>query len=182
MICLSGHKIFKNETVQPEKEGLQREELNWTWAAQTLVYLTPVLKEQVSTAGQVSTYSLVGSIICLLYVNSHQVSTPLSQSPAAPCTHHPLKGNEQLQASRNNADPLVFGFRFHCTHPQGPLSSQLTRDLRLAQMEMQLTLLFFCLSVTACRSHCSCISPLRQEKCLSQPCCSLPALAAKSNR
>lgn len=77
---MSAGKIFKNETVQSEKEGLQREELNWTWAAQTPAYLTPVLKEQVNTAGQVSTYSLVGLIICLLYVNSHQVSTPLSQS------------------------------------------------------------------------------------------------------
>lgn len=53
-----------------------------------------------------------------------------------------------------------------------------------AQMEMQLTLLlpFFCLSVTTCWSHWSCISPLRQEKCLSDPCCSLTALVAKSNR
>lgn len=42
------------------------------------------------------------------YGNFHQVSSPLSQSLAAPCIHHPLKGNEQLEASRKPADPLAF--------------------------------------------------------------------------
>lgn len=184
MTCLSAGKIPKNETVQSEKKGLQREELNWTWAAQTLVYLTPVLQEQVSTAGQVST-RLLGrfdhlSPLCELTLDLQ------SPEPISSCSMYPSPSDGQwtLQASRRNADPLAFGFSFHCTHTQGPPSSQLTREPRLAQMEMQLTLLLplFCLSVTACRSHWSCISPLRQEKCLSEPGCSLPALVAMSNR
>lgn len=95
--------------------------------------------------------SLVGLIICLLYADSRQVSSPVSQSPAAPCIHHPLKGDEQLQASRKTADSLVFVLSFHCAHPLGPPSTQLTREPRLSQMEMQLTLLLsflpFCHSI-----------------------------------
>lgn len=94
---------------------------------------------------------MVGLIICLLYADSCQVSSPLSQSPAAPCTHHPLKGDEQLQASRKTADSLVFVLSFHCAHPLGPPSTQLTREPRLSQMEMQLTFLLsflpFCHSI-----------------------------------
>lgn len=40
------------------------------------------------------------------YGKAHQVSSPLSQSPAAPGTHHPLKGNERLEAPRKPSDPL----------------------------------------------------------------------------
>ena len=71
------------------------------------------------------------------YGNSHQVFSPLSQSPAAPCTHHPLKGNEQLQASRKSADPLAFAspraLSFQRAHHQEPPSSQFAGEPRLAQ-------------------------------------------------
>lgn len=112
MTCLSAGKIPKNETVQSEKKGLQREELNWTWVAQTLVYLTPVLQEQVSTAGQVSTRLLGRFDLLSPLCEPHWISSPLSQSPAAPCTHHPLMGNEHYRHPEGMQTlwPLVLAF------------------------------------------------------------------------
>lgn len=99
------------------------------------------------------------------YGNFHQVSSPLSQSLAAPCIHHPLKGNEQLEASRKPADPLAFtspcALSFQHAHHQEPPSSQFAEEPRVAQWRCKSAALHashasafpFCSSVAACRSH-----------------------------
>lgn len=80
------------------------------------------------------------------YGNFHQVSSPLSQSLAAPCIHHPLKGNEQLEASRKPADPLAFtgpcALSFQHAHHQEPPS----RRAKGGSVEMQV-------SCSSCISH-----------------------------
>lgn len=103
---------------------------------------------------------LAGFIPCL----PHQVLSPLSQPPAAPCTHHPLKEDEQLQAPIKPAEPLAFVSArvpsFQRAHHQEPPGSQFMGEPSLPrtdEVSCFSCILCFCSpffsSIAARRSH-----------------------------
>lgn len=65
LTCLSAGKTPENETVKSEKRGLQREELNWARAPQTLTHPAHVMQKQYSV-NRSAPGSLADLIPCLL--------------------------------------------------------------------------------------------------------------------